>query len=89
MFEVIVVVVVFFFDTEETCLNESSYQMSLRSMKKNSLKLNQFTLISVKQYVQLEFENINNLGPVYVEVGDPWGNLPVHIVSHFILITFT
>ena len=45
--------------------------MSLRSMKKNSHKLNQFTLISVKQYVQLEFENINNLGPVYVEVWDP------------------
>ena len=51
-------------------------------MKKNSLKLNQFTLISVKQYVQLEFENINNLGPVYVEVGDPRGNPPVHIVSY-------
>ena len=63
--------------------------MSLRSMKKNSHKLNQFTLISVKQYVQLEFENINNLGPVYVEVWDPRGNLPVHIVSYFILITFT
>ena len=58
-------------------------------MKKNSRKLNQFTLISVKQYVQLEFENINNLGPVYVEVGDPQGNPPVHIVSYFILITFT
>ena len=58
-------------------------------MKKNSLKLNQFTLISVKQYVQLEFENINNLGPVYVEVWDPQGNPPVHIVSYFILITFT
>ena len=40
---------------------------------------------------------LENLGPVYMEVGDPrrrgypprWGNPPVHIISYFTLITFT
>ena len=42
-------------------------------------------------------ERKKNLGPVYMKVGDPrWvrypalvGNPPLHIISHFNLITFT
>ena len=54
----------------------------------------EIAFVSLLRYV---ITILAGLGPVYMEVEDPgrwgnpltWGNPPVHIISHFNLITFT
>ena len=58
---------------------------------KNSSHHTQPHPIIVEITVAKQLSNQRDLGPVYMEVGTPgrWGNPPIHIISHFNLVTFT